>query len=1527
MEKQKRWQFYLILAVILITLYNILPTVFYYSKPLGAPIDSTKAQNVAEEIVQRVDGLEDESTQWLASFNHLLGIKADTIELRENDPRFIAITFKNSSDANKFRRFLPTAGAMKPFVPAQLKLSGTPSEDPLKVFVERNISVHLNPDEISDYFLFSWKLEENGQVAPLYKELVFDRAVEVISDIAGENPIAAKIDAINEQRGSEINLDDQLLSLARDIVEVNRTFGSDHPFVKRYFSSFTQSSNPNKENSFSQFIAQLETLKTTLKKQSDSLQQQNEKLKQEGKLLDINKTQQLAQLSSQQSTLEAALAVLKAKSELFKSGSKPLSHDEILGKLNKGLENIDTRNYVQTIDLNGYHPYIQQAKIDWTDGYIELTLYKDLDTILSKQGKTESTAIAKERLNQLIINEVARISRKSDETIAPVGDNYRILLDQLTDSKSFLALKLSAVAKKQLAQTEENISKTWNPKHNDLQRSVFPIRNYEEFKKENPEERKLGLVVYAPSLESTPPPQGFRSNSIYVIARGLDPILRKYQDAASNEGSQALVEDFRQLYTLLQNQGFIGYSGASFGVAPEYQKDFIFELSDYYADLLKATREDFSVKGSKKYATLEFTDVAQRILARNRIDDRIQEDLLKSREAYTTAQVSLDPNMHYTVPPPVENPYWSNFKLSFLKYFRGDDRKILKWGLDLSGGKTVRIGLKDKNGRTVSDPEDLKQAVNELYVRINNMGVAERTIRIEGDTIVLDFPGSQAFSATELIKAAAMYFHIVNEKFTPESPEKEIANATNTFLQEVWNEAVVTNRKDIDSINEIAWKHLGGGEESGNEILYPRSEHARILYDSGLRLSDPRQRAVSSAFNDTESAVALYRGDDATEWHGQTHPLIIVFRNFALEGSSLENIHVGWDPSEGNLLMFGVKRSYDSAKTQNQGSPRDDFSAWTAPFAADRVAGTPKEIYNRGSGWRMAVILNGKVITAPVLRAALRDGGTISGRFSQREINQLAADLKAGSLSFTPRILSEQNVSPELGKEERMRGILSSVIALSLIVIAMVSYYRFAGLVASCAVIINLLIIWGVLQSIGAAVTLPGIAGIVLAIAIAVDANVLVFERFREEFAISGRIGTAIQAAYRKAFSAIIDSNITTLMAAFILTQFDSGPIKGFAIVLIIGIISSMFTALFLTRYFFAGWVMNPKHKTLTMSHFIGTTNFDFLGKAKSAIILSLIVMAVGTYLLISQRHTIFGMDFTGGYSLTVELQEKPGIDYRDEAIRALMTSGASQNDIQVRTLSRDNQLRIQLGMSMEESGHPFYGLPQELPESKYTYPYQKNPRIDWVVNALASHHLYINPVQLPDLDKNWTVMSGQLSDTMRNNALIALSLALLGILAYITFRFEFKYAVGAVVGLLHDVLITLGIAAMFAKFGFPVQIDLQVVGAIMTIIGYSLNDTIIVFDRIREEIKTLRKWKFEDIINHALNVTLSRTMMTSGITLLVLLSLVLFGGSSIFGFSLVMTIGVIVGTLSSLFIASPVMLYFHRREEKKELAQHEQTS
>ncbi|KAF3362460.1 Uncharacterized protein PHSC3_000978 [Chlamydiales bacterium STE3] len=1514
MEKQKRWQFYLILAVIFLTLYNILPTVFYYTQPLKAPIDEKRATEVAIEIIKRVNGLEQQSVDWLYSFAKLLNLKPEKIELQKDNAGLVAVTFKTKDEAAKFKRFLPRAGLLIPFAPAQLELYPENSQSNT-VLVSRQIPIHLNENELKDLFHYIPKYE-NGKTSKEYKELVYDRTKELARGFGSINPLAQRINNLISKEAAS-NDDDTAIILAKEIVDIEKTFSKSPAILKRFYAGIGQvNSSKGGEFSTQKFISRLEASNERLNAAKEKLVSEQKKLAEQNVLFDPSQEQVLASLESNSKAIASAINLLK-KQEASLKPTQPLENSDLeplILSSEAGKQADDTQ---QVVNLKGSNPLVEALVIDWTNDVILLKLFDDVEALRQADITSESTSYTKEKVNQYIINEIARAARLADEQIEPFDGTFAVNLSQLPNSQSFLALDLGFVAAKQSEVIKQQVSQSFHPSYPDLALESYPIRLYKDWEKESPQDKRLGFVIYAPSMYKEAPAIGFRKSSIYVVAKGLESIVEKARANPQSAESKALQQDLEQLKALFQNMNFIGYPGASYELDSQFANDYIFELDDFYNNLLKASREDFEVKGSEKLAILPFTDVEQRIITLNKIEDRAQEDLLRWSEEYNAAQIDIDPTAKYQIPAPTKSPFLSNLFISFKKYFRGDDRKIIKWGLDLSGGKTVRIGLRDHNNQPVTNPDDLKQSVNELYTRINKMGVSERTIRIENNNIVLEFPGSQALSAQELVKASAMYFHIVNEKFN--AGNSALKDSIQHFLQDVWNEAVVTNRKDSESINEIAWHHLGG-ESLSDDTPRPLSEHARVLYENGLRLANPHERNASNAFNDSLSKIAMMRGNDFTEWDGQTNPLMIVFNNYALEGSSLTNINVGYDPTEGNNLSFSIKKSYEGSGNRGTQSPRDDFYTWTSQFSEDKIAGTPKETYTQGRGWRMAVILNDQIISKPTLRAALKDSATISGRFTQREVSQLAADLKAGSLSFTPRILSEQNVSAELGSEERTQGIVASLTGLALVVAAMISYYRFAGLVASCAVLFNIFIMWGVLQNLDAALTLPAIAGIVLTIGMAVDANVLVFERIREEFAISGRIASAIQAGYKKAFSAIIDSNITTIIAALILIQFDSGPIKGFALTLIVGIISSMFTALFMTRFFFAGWVQNPKNKSLSMAQFIGKTHIDFLKYAKVAVTGSVIVMLIGSYLLFNERRTIFGMDFTGGYALTVEVEGQPKeTSYRIDAINTLLAHGASARDVHVRELTKPNQLKIQLGTGMEEKGYPFYLMPQRIDDEKYAYPYQHNPRIVWIVKALEDANLTLSGSQLKSLEENWTVVSGQFSDAMRNNAIIALSLALLSILIYITFRFEFKYAVAAVAGLAHDVIITLGILAAFHAFGFAVQIDLQVIGALMTIIGYSLNDTIIVFDRIREDIRILRKMSFYEIINHALNVTLSRTIMTSGSTLLVLVALVLFGGQSIFAFSLVMMIGVLVGTFSSLFIATPTLLYLHNKEEAED--------
>ncbi len=1516
MEKQKRWQFFVIIAVIVLTLYNILPTVIFYSKPLKQPIDQKYAMGVATSISERVNSLENESLEWIQAYSKLLGVHSKQVALNKDDPTVISVQFANEDEAKTFSQFLPRAGALIPFVPSQLSLLDESSQNS-SVRLLRNVGVHFNEKEPQQIFQFAPK-QESGKVSNFYFDLVSDRFSGIAQVLGGTSPQAQEALAVLDEKDSS----DAVLFLARKIAKVSENFaGSD--FANRYFTAFYQSDLPDSATLVTKLIAKMQDTKTSLEREKLAFSEMKKAKEEKRELIDQEQLAKNDAVQGQIAVLDKAIGALQAHTANQKNALKPLTRKQVLEWLKDERQKNSSSSAVYTLTLAQRNPLIKDVVLDWASDTITIRLHPDVAALRSASGKTEFQKIQQDDINRLVMNELARVQQNCDETIAQGFTDYRINLNTLPGAQSVMALDLRQIAKTVSAQTLAEISNEWKPTHNDLTRDKLPLFDVAAYEKADASQKRLSLLVVAPTRDA--PFSGLRHSSIYVILRGMQNIIDQYNRFQGSPEAELFSKDIANLSSLLQKRGFISYSGQALGANSEFARDFIFELDDYYSTLLKATREDFTVLGSREFATLEFSDVEQRIIAENRINDAIQEDVLRSKEAYQAAQVSLDQTARFTVPPPIENAYFANFKRAFGAYFRGDDSKIIRWGLDLSGGKSVRIALLDQTNKPVTDPQELHQAVNELYQRINKMGVSERTIRIENSTIVIDFPGAQGLSAAELIKASAMYFHIVNERYGPMN--SSLAKEVNEFLQEVWNEAVVTNQKEADQINQIAYNKMQTAASRSSGTGLGIKDSAQILYEAGLRLANPAEFVPSVAFDDSISMIARERGDEAADWHFKGNPLMIVFANYALEGSSLENVQTNFDPSKGNVLLFSVKGSYSAGRKAVSDSPRDDFYNWTSQFSEEAIVGTPKEAYAPGNGWRMAVILNGQVISSPTLNASLRDHAMISGNFTQREVSKLATDLKAGSLSFTPKILSEQNVSPELGKQERHAGIMASIVAICLVAACMIGYYRFAGVVASVAVLFNMLVIWAVMQNIEMALTLPGIAGMLLTVAMAVDANVLVFERIREEFKVSGRIASAIHLGYKKAFSAILDSNLTTIIASLILLQFDSGPIRGFAVTLVIGIVSSMFTVLFMTRYFFAGWVQNPKNTELKMSEWIKATNFNFLKYTKAAFILTGIVLAIGIATVTVQYKSIFGMDFTGGYSLVVDLQEAKttsgkAVDYRERVTQALLKQGLSVKDFQIRELGRPNLLRLQLGVSAEQKGKPFYGMPVEIASDKeqFSFEYQKNPRIVWLVKTVESTGLKVKPSQLQTLNNGWTHMSGQFSDAMRNNAIWALSLALIAVLVYIAFRFEWKFACAAVLGLVHDLVLTVSVVAIANKIGLPVQIDLEVIGALVAIIGYSLNDTIIVFDRVREDMRLMRKKSFAEIINHALNTTLSRTLMTSGITLLVLLTLVFLGGKSLFAFSFVMAAGVFLGTLSSLFIAAPILLFLENRDTKKKL-------
>ncbi|MDJ0651394.1 MAG: protein translocase subunit SecD [Simkaniaceae bacterium] len=1509
MEKQKRWQFVLITVVVILTLYNILPTVLFYLKPLSKGITESRATTVAQGAINRVNALENESLSWLKSYNKLLGTKPSSIALDPDNPEMIHVKYENEKDAEQMKDHLPRAGFLIPFVPAQLSL--IPSEkglDPTLITIQRKIPIHFDVSKINDYFSFTKKKDSKGKITSLYHQIVDDRLMQLGLAVGGVSENAQYLEAAIHQQGNS-RAGEFLQILAQNILTYAKVFGENSAIAKRYYSTVTQGALENKRAAVEQLIGSLEDYRNQIKLQRIALQDAETAKREKGGFLEANEQQQLDYFKALEERLHVAIGIFRRQSVAFISSTSPWTSTNLkqaLWFISKNDEPIETL-------VAAYRsPLVKAINIDWNNEQISLELYEDI--LNYKRELERSKSYLTDQLDQLIYNEVARIARETGEKLTPFKNMFVIELNHLTNSQSLLAMDLGAVAKTQAKKLFHLIKTHWNPSHPDLKRSSFPIYDYQTYRELPAHKQKLGLIVYAPAEFETEPTAGFRNHSVYIIAKGMQEILGKLEENPDSPQAKAFIQDFSKLRLLLQNNGFSGYPGTTYPLSGSFAKDFIFEAEDFYRNIMSATREDFTVHGTGKFATLEFTNVEQRILALNRIETKMHEDLLKRRDEYQAAQVKEDSHAKYDIPAPTKSPLWNNLALSARKYFRGDERKILHWGLDLFGGKTVQIQLRDSNHKVVTNDADIKQGIDELYNRVNKLGVSEVSIRQEGSNIALDFPSAQGLSAVDLVKASSMYFHVVNEKFSMYNTE--LAPVIHQFLQDIWNEAVVTNRKDIDSINQIAWKHLYG-DTLKTEMAQPVSEAAKTLHNQGLRLANPNDTVTNSTFNDSVSKLAIFCGDNYADWQGQTHPLLVVMKNYALEGANLTDVHASYDSTKGNFLAFNVKGSQTLSDGQKI-NPRNDLYNWTAPFSKEKIQGTPLEKFSRGEGWRMAVILNGSIVNTATVSSPLKDNVSISGSFTQREANRLEADLKAGSLSFAPHILSEKNVSPELGLKDRKMGILATTIALVLVIFTMVGYYRFAGVIASIAVFVNLLIIWATLVNISATLTLAGIAGIILTVGMAVDANVLVFERIREEFAVSGRIASAVHAGYRKAFSAILDSNITTIIAALILLQFDSGPIKGFAVTLIIGIVSSMFTALFMTRYFFARWVQNPKNKALKMANLIEKTRFNFIKYGKVSLYSSIAIILVGGYLLVSEKSSMLGMDFTGGYSVALEVEAKSDKDYQKKVEEALLVAGAATQDVQVRALSPSNHIKILLGRSLDQVGRPFENMPLETDTKDVSFQYQNNPRLVWVVNALESSGLELTPPSLKTLDTHWTSISGQMSHAMRNNAVIGLTVALLCILIYITFRFEFKYAISAILGLAIDVGMTVAFMSMIHAIKVPIQIDLNTIAAIMTIIGYSLNDTIIIFDRIREDLKHMRKQSFKDVVNHALNVTLSRTVMTSGTTFIVLLALLLVGGSTIFGLSLVMIIGVIFGTFSSLYIAAPLLLFFYRKEKRK---------
>ncbi len=607
----------------------------------------------------------------------------------------------------------------------------------------------------------------------------------------------------------------------------------------------------------------------------------------------------------------------------------------------------------------------------------------------------------------------------------------------------------------------------------------------------------------------------------------------------------------------------------------------------------------------------------------------------------------------------------------------------------------------------------------------------------------------------------------------------------------------------------------------------------------------------------------------------------------ALAGTVPEGLELKYAQEDNEPLLL-EKQAVLSGDAMTDATVQFSQSEFNEPVVSLKFnsAGAKKfgEITAGNVGKRLAIVLDGKVQSAPRIKEAIPSGeAVITGRFTPDQAQDLALILRVGALPAPMYIEEERTIGPLLGQDSINKGVKASIVGILLVFIFMAGYYLLAGIISDFALLLNLVMILGGLgilpvlfPGISATLTLPGIAGIILSLGMAVDANVLINERIREELGLGKNLRAAITNGYNKAFSAIFDSNLTTLIAAFLLFQFGTGPIRGFAVTLTIGLLSSMFTAIVVTRVIFEILLGLGILKSLPMLRLIKETKLDFIGKRKIFYAVSLIIIIAGLICFFKKGNDAYGIDFAGGQLQEYSFKAPPAIDEVRQVLKDIGLADASIQQF------KDNPNAVLIRTSEDKSQTLTAKLKEKFPNQDIQI-----LRIERV-GPIAGKHL-------------------------KTKALYALVWSLVGILIYVAFRFKhYNFAVAGVVALLHDVLVALGFLAITGR-----PIDLLSITAFLTIAGFSINDTIVIYDRVRENSRLSKKLSLYELINLSVNQTLARTMLTTGITLLTVIAMLIYGGEVLSNFAFTLLVGFIAGVYSTVYIASPLILALSRKSAK----------
>ena len=814
-------------------------------------------------------------------------------------------------------------------------------------------------------------------------------------------------------------------------------------------------------------------------------------------------------------------------------------------------------------------------------------------------------------------------------------------------------------------------------------------------------------------------------------------------------------------------------------------------------------------------------------------------------------------------------------------YVCNPPKEKVRLGLDLNGGTSFTLGV---------DTEKLAQSIIAANPAITNQeGAVEAQIAktLEGcdDRIIQVIRRRVDAMGTNEPVIQGMKNHRLLVQL-PGADEKTRKEAKASLQNAAFLEFRLTHPKNDQLVAKLLSKEVcpPGYKKSG-------SGYARL--DNWSTLS--QQPGYAAQFSRFETPDARYSFMLEDNGDGTFSPNFVARSTEPrVTGEDLVSSQVERDPTSGGLSI-GFRLSAEGGRK---------FSQLTRNYKAHG----PKNPTDKGR--QLAIILDDQLISAPVIQSEIGSQGQITGRFDAKSAKKLSDELNAGALPAPMKILAETTVAPTVGEDAIHAGLVAAAMGFCLVAIFMFIYYWMAGLVADIAlfldiallptalvVVANVLGVFAHDPSMGGGgsmqlpvLTMPGIAGLVLSLGMAVDANVLIFERIREEFMAKKAAGEAIKLGYGRAFTAIFDSNLTTIITGVILFVVGTGPVRGFAITLTAGVVISMFTAVVVTRLIFDHCVDPSRMAPFKMMHFFKNPKFDFMKVTKFTVGISFAIIAVSLAIFavrfLNNKASVLSVDLTGGTSIVYNLKEEAKPSEAD--IRACLNDFDNAAVIQFQSGVGNSTLLVKTGETAETAkgqtleGKDVGAYVTKLLQEKFPQAEFKAASVDEVGSMVGA-----------DLKKSGT---------------LAVLFSLIAILVYVGFRFQFGFGLGALVALAHDALISIGLFSLCGR-----QISLIVITAVLTIIGYSVNDTVVLFDRIREMLRHDKKLSFYDLCNAAVNACLSRTVITSVTTFFAVLALFAFGDGSIFDFALIMLFGVVAGTFSSVFIATPIMFWWYK--------------